>query len=142
MLATSNNNVAADDTPRQIDGMQSTSHEDDFSIKDKLPPCSCGRDKVSYICNKTTCPNNVSQSLYCYFCSQDDENKHDHGLTSIFKGIEGLKKQWYDFNQSLNETVQATAALVRDYGNLLEVLDRQLIEVFKNFDEKLIFRDC
>ena len=50
--------------------MESTNHEDDFSIKDKLPPCACTRDQVAYYCEETDCPNHESQPLYCYHCAK------------------------------------------------------------------------
>ena len=101
-----------------------TSPDEDWSIKDKMPMCSCGLDKVFYICSKPTCPSYRSQNLYCYHCSQL-EDQHEHRITSIQSSTEQLKKQWMDFNQSLLDIQQAATALVQEKGRLLAVLDRQ-----------------
>ena len=105
--------------------MLSASIDDDSSIRDKLPMCSCGRDKVISICTRANCPQNQTQTLYCYQCPQDDDNKHDHGPTSIYKSIETLKKQWIDFTQKLHATVKACDNVKSRYGQLLEQLDQQ-----------------
>ena len=48
-----------------------------MAILEYLPMCSCGIDKVEYVCTKETCKDH-GQVLYCGNCTGGDSERHDH----------------------------------------------------------------
>ena len=103
--------------------------------------CSCNRDTVAYYCDEIKCVNNKSQTLYCHLCSQRSANKHNHPLTTISEAVYAMHSRWCQLNKNVHAGIVKNSQVKAKFGKLLEILDRQCIEVLRIPETKSILRD-
>ena len=89
-----------------------------IGLQEDLPMCSCGREKVRFVCKKDTCDDRA-QLLYCEECTGKDD-KHDHKPVNIHMERTYLETKWSLMKKNMEKVLQVN----RDFmEKRLELID-------------------
>ena len=84
--------------------MSTTTFDSQSAIQEFMEMCSCGRDKVVYVCTRKDCTEH-DQLLYCKNCTGKSK-KHDHGAVFISEESDDLKTKWQELKTNIETVLQ------------------------------------